>query len=257
MPETSELVLEILDDNKKEILKETVKFYSKQIDDVLEWGKDALETVSQVFSHPDVKNPLSEYKNKFVINTPEKQAGMPLSYAGSALPEGKNDGTLETVTRQDIKVDAKDSNLFKNVSFSLRDLAPSLVFKNKNTNESLRVYTGERFGVGYEKREGFNDKFRKGVKADYNVFSGRATVGTYYRTPNESVNLSVFHKKGNYGIIAGYSNEKGLNVRGAVDKNGAALNVRFDKEYKDCYTSVGAYASSEYKTVGVTGRVTF
>ena len=255
MPETSEIVLEILDDNKKEILNSAVKLYSKQIDDVLEWGKDALETVSNAFKWNQSMSKLSE--GRTVLTPPDKQLGAPSTYASSFLPESKTDGTLEDVTRYDVKNKSDDYNSFKNVSFNIRDFSPKLILSKKATNESLRLYAGERVGIGYEKRDGYNNRFRKGLRADYNVFSNKVRLGGYYRTPNESIDASLFYKNGNYGVTAGYSNANGLSIKGAVDKNGGAVNIRHEQEYNGCYTSLGLYASSQYKTVGVTARVAF
>lgn len=254
MPEKTDMFFDILEENKKPVIEGAKKTYAKAIDDVISWSKGAWEDISNAFRSNQSISKLSE--DKTVIIPSDKQLGAPLTYAGSILPESKTDGTLEDVTRYNIKNKSDDSNSFKNVSFSIRDFTPKLIMRNK-TNESLSIYAGERAGIAYEKIEGFNKGFKKGVKADYNLFSNKVRLSGYYRTPNESIDASLFYKNGNYGATVGYSNAGGLSVKGAIDKNGGAINIGHEKEYDDCYTSLGLYASSQYKTVGVTARVTF
>ncbi len=260
MPDKFQIILHALDENKKAILadvsKESIfagasKQYLKPKKNIISKGEDVINTAENILSGNQSVIYLSD---KPVLTPPSSKNGVNNSVS-SFFPETKTDGTLKYVTRYDIKNITDDSNTFRKVSFSFRGLSPRVTFRNAS-NEAIIVSAGEKVGISYQKKGGYNNSSE--IKADCNVFSGRVTLGGYYKTPNESVNASVFYKNGNYGITAGYSNDMyGLSFKGAVDKKGAALNVRFDKEYKDCYTSVGAYASSEYKTVGVTGRVTF
>ncbi len=251
MPEKSEIFVEILDENKKPIIEDALNnVYAKEVQQVISWGKGALETVSHIFSK-DKGN-----KEEDKVNLPERQTGLPLSYAESAMPESQNDGTLETVTRQELPEATGSSSIFKNVSYGFRGFSARATYRNSE-NESYSLFAGEKVGVGYEKKEGFLNRYTKGVKAEYNAFSGRATIGAYYNTPQDSVGASVFYKNGNYGITADYSNDSGLSAKAAWDKKGAALNVDYKHTFKGCNVVIGAFASTEYKTAGIHGRVTF
>ena len=246
----------ILEDNKKQILKGAANYYEDEINSISEGlkelGQNAVDFAVNLFSS---KKPDDE--NAGQLKLPERNQGLPLSYTESAFPESKTDGTLELVTRVDMPEAKANSSIFKHMSYGVSGLSARATYNDKAGNQYYSLYLGEKAGFGYEKREGQNDCCRYGVKADYNLFSGRASVGGYYNTPLFSAGASVFYKNGNYGASAEYSNPSGLEAKCAVDKDGAAFKVAYNHQFDDFMLNVGAFGSTEYKTIGVTARMTF
>ena len=252
MSDEIELFKAIINDNKRQILNEAAQEYKQEINEFVRWGQDAIEAISDVFSGKK-----SSEDNNGQLQLPERNPGLPLTYAESAFPERQSDGTMAMVTRKDIPEATANSSIFKNISYGVSGFSARAVYKDKAQNQSYSLYLGEKAGFGYEKREGFNNSYIYGVKADYNLFSGRASVKGYYNTPNESLGASVFYKNGNYGGSAEYSNHSGFEAKLAVDKNGASFNTAYNHQFNDFKLNVGAFGSTEYKVVGVMARMTF
>ena len=242
----------IINDNKKLILDEAAEEYQSEIKRVVEIGENAWEAVHDFLSS---KKPSQENQEQLAL--PERNQGLPLTYTESAFPEKQSAGTLEMVTRKEMPEATANSGIFRNISYGVSGFSARAVYKDKVQNQSYSLYLGEKAGIGYEKREGCHNDFVYGAKADYNLFSGRASLCGYYRTPNEAVGGSIFYKHGNYGVSTEYSNHSGFEAKFAIDKTGASLNAAYNHQFDDFRLNVGAFGSTEQKVAGVTARLTF
>lgn len=244
MPTPLKLFLKVADkaDADKIILSETP--IKDTIEDVKKFGEDLGESVEKVF-----KSKPSAPPKKPINPTP--------TYQESAFVEPKQETTLYDVTNKKAEVPevTKNSNIFKQISYSVQGFTASANYKNGS--DKYRVFVGEKIGFGYEQKE---SSTKNVFSALYNVHNSKVALSYSYNGPTTSYGMSLFNKNGNNGVAAYYSADN-FKSRISADENSASASCSYTKKYEDCtlelntYVTTGNNYSKPYGGIG--GRVTF
>ena len=209
----------------------------KTIDNLENFGKDLGDKAEKILKQPPAKPP---------IPTP--------NYQESAFIKPKTETTLYNVTNheKDIPAVTKCSNIFKNLSYSVRGFTAAAEYKDYS------LYAGEKVGLGWNKTKG---SVNTAVKAEYNVNNGKTKIEYSKTNPINSYHISVFKQKDNNGLTAGYTNSNGLSSTLSIDNHSASLSLGYYKNSKRYKIELNAYATTGEKYsepfTGIKGRITF
>ena len=172
---------------------------------------------------------------------PLKPNGLVRTMSETAFLEPKNASALDEVTKPTLVEYTSKSNIFKNISYRVRDLSVLATYKDKNRNQDFGLRLGDKLGLQYTKHQGSTSYT---AKIEQNIYNNKCKAEYSVSNPVSSCSASVYHKNGNFGTTFSYANDKGFGASVSFEGHNKAISAGYTHKFSDCRLSVRGFVGT-------------